>query len=101
MTRVQPRINRWGIDSLIRPSATAASPEINTYMVISDIAQGVPSLYVMYYADDEVAHHSGVRNPDVWGVLRRLNRHIGRIKRAAAQVKWSLSPRRALRSRSE
>lgn len=85
-TRVQPRINRWGIYPLIRASATAASPEINTYMVISDIAQGIPSLYVTYYAYDEVAHHSGVRSPDVWGVLRRLDRHIGRIERAAARA---------------
>lgn len=86
ITRVQPRISRWGIYPVIRSSATAASPEINTYMVISDIAQGVPSLYVTYYAYDEVAHHSGVRSPDVWGVLRRLDRHIGRIERAAAQA---------------
>ncbi|HEY7036522.1 MAG TPA: alkaline phosphatase family protein [Thermomicrobiales bacterium] len=82
LLRVRPRVHRGGIYPFVRAFATAAGPEMDTYMVISDVAHGVPALYATYYAYDEVAHHSGILSPDVMGVLRRLDRHFSRIERA-------------------
>lgn len=86
LLRVRPRVHRGGVYPLVRAFATAAGPELDTYMVISDVARGVPALYATYYAYDEVAHHSGILSPDAMGVLRRLDRHFSRIERAARRA---------------
>jgi hypothetical protein len=41
--------------------------------------------YATFVGYDEVAHHSGIRQPDAFAVLRRHDRQLARLERATAQ----------------
>jgi hypothetical protein len=45
----------------------------------------VPVSYATFVGYDEVAHHSGIREPDALAVLRRHDRQLARLERATAQ----------------
>jgi hypothetical protein len=55
-------------------------------MLMADIVEGVPVSYATFVGYDEVAHHSGIREPDALTVLRRHDRQLARLERAAAQA---------------
>jgi DNA-binding MarR family transcriptional regulator len=55
-------------------------------MLISDMFRGVPSVYITFFAYDEVAHHSGIDRPDALKVLKRLDGVIGHIERTSSQA---------------
>jgi hypothetical protein len=60
--------------------------EAARFMLIADIFRGVPSVYVTFFAYDEVAHHSGIDRPDAFKVLKRLDRVLGSLEPIAKRA---------------
>ena len=81
-------VNRGGLYPFIRAAITVVTRELNTAMLMADIVEGVPVSYATFVGYDEVAHHSGIHEPDALAVLRRHDRQLERLQRAVA-----LSPR--------
>ena len=72
--------------ALVRAWATVIQLDLQVAAVIGDLLAGRPVVYTTFLAYDEVAHHSGIERPDTLAVLRKLDRQIGRIARAAAEA---------------
>ncbi len=53
---------------------------------MADIVEGVSVSYATFVGYDEVAHHSGIREPDALAVLKRHDRQLARLERATAQA---------------
>jgi uncharacterized membrane protein YvlD (DUF360 family) len=83
---VLPRIPRSRTYALVRAWATVIQRDLQVSAVIADLYAGRPVGYTTFLAYDEVAHHSGVERPDALSTLRRVDRQIARIERAAADA---------------
>ena len=57
--------------------------DLIVFSVISDILRGRPAVYATLSGYDEVAHHSGLERHDTLETLRKLDKQLGRISRAA------------------
>jgi uncharacterized membrane protein YvlD (DUF360 family) len=79
-------VDRGGLYPLIRASITVVMRDLNTAMLMGDIIEGVPVSYATFVGYDEVAHHSGIREPDALAVLRQHDRQLARLENAAAQA---------------
>lgn len=89
---VQPRLeeHRKGSYPLLQAFTTVLLRDVNTYTLMGDIFQGeADAIYVTYVAYDEVAHYSGVEDPDAMKTLRKIDKCFARLKQAAGE-----SPRR-------
>lgn len=80
---VQPSIHRGWEYAVMRAWACVVQLDLQISAVLDDIAAGRPAIYTTFLAYDEVAHHSGVERPETLATLRRLDREIGRLARAA------------------
>ena len=83
---IQPRMeeHRKGIYPLLRAFVTVLLRDINTYTLLGDIFQGeADAIYVTYAAYDEVAHHSGVEDPDAMETLMAIDKCFTRLEQAA------------------
>src|SRR5262249_37503698 len=78
-------VDRGGLYPLIRASITVVMRDLNVAVLMADIVEGVPVSYATFVGYDEVAHHSGIRQPDAFAVLRRHDRQLARLERATAQ----------------
>jgi uncharacterized membrane protein YvlD (DUF360 family) len=82
----QPRLNRLHrAYPLLRAATTIVMRDIATYLTSLDIIRGTPALYVTWPGYDEVAHHSGPWSSDAFGVLKRYDRVIARIRDVIAR----------------
>jgi uncharacterized membrane protein YvlD (DUF360 family) len=81
-----PHVERGGFYPLIRAAIAVVMRDLNTAMLMADIVEGVPVSYATFVGYDEVAHHSGIREPDALAVLRRHDRELERLERATAQA---------------
>ena len=79
-------VERGGFYPLIRAAIAVVMRDLNTAMLMADIVEGVPVSYATFVGYDEVAHHSGIREPDALAVLRRHDRELERLERACAQA---------------
>lgn len=80
---VRPRLKRGFIYLFVRQGANVFMREITTFSVVGDVLAGkVDVLYATYYGYDEIAHHSGIRDSDVFNVLRQLDKQFKRIESA-------------------
>ncbi len=80
---IQPRIKRGIIYATLRAGENVFLREVVTETLTGDILKGeMNSAYGTYVGYDEVAHHSGVRDNDVWGVLKDIDLEITRLKNA-------------------
>jgi len=80
---VKPRLKRGFIYLFVRPGANVFMREITTFSVVGDVLAGkVDVLYATYYGYDEIAHHSGIRDADVFNVLPQLDKQFKRIESA-------------------
>jgi uncharacterized membrane protein YvlD (DUF360 family) len=77
---VLPRVHRGWKYAFTRAGTTSLMQEASKFIVASDMLRGVPSAYVTFFGYDEVAHHSGIDRPDVWGVLRNLDRDFAWLR---------------------
>ncbi|MBE6505234.1 MAG: phage holin family protein [Methanobrevibacter millerae] len=80
---VKPRLRRTIIYATIRAGANVLLREIATEILIANMFKGeMNSAYASYVGYDEVAHHSGVRDDDVWNVLKQIDLQFDRIEKA-------------------
>ena len=80
---IQPRLRRTIIYATIRAGANVLLREVATETLIGNIIEGrINSAYVSYVGYDEVAHHSGIRDDDVWHVLKQIDLQFKRLEKA-------------------
>ncbi|HEY2631796.1 MAG TPA: phage holin family protein [Solirubrobacteraceae bacterium] len=80
-----PHVDRKGFYPLIRAAIAVVMRDLVTALLMADIVEGVPVSYATFVGYDEVAHHSGIREPDALAVLKRHDRQLARLERATAQ----------------
>jgi uncharacterized membrane protein YvlD (DUF360 family) len=80
---VQPRGHRGGTYPLLRAAMCVVVRDLIVFSVISDMLRGRPAVYATFSSYDEVAHHSGLERHDTLEALRKLDKQLGRIARAA------------------
>jgi len=78
-------VERGGLYPLIRAAIAVVMRDLNVALLMADIVEGVPVSYATFVGYDEVAHHSGIREPDALAVLGRHDRQLERLERAMAQ----------------
>jgi uncharacterized membrane protein YvlD (DUF360 family) len=76
-----PRLNRlMHFYPVLRASTTVLLRDVAAYLLVLDIIRGSPSIYVTLAGYDEVAHHSGPWSRDAYGVLRKIDQVIARVR---------------------
>ena len=83
---VRPRVSRGGLYPFLRAFATVITRDLTTQTLIGDLYVGRSVIYADFVGYDEVAHHSGPERYDALDTLRRLDRDLGRLERAAANA---------------
>ncbi len=78
-------IDRGGFYPLIRATITVVMRDLVTALLMADIVEGVPVSYATFVGYDEVAHHSGIRQPDALAVLKRHDHQLARLEHATSQ----------------
>ena len=77
---IRPRISRGIAYIPTRAGTNVFMREINTETLIGDMFIGdIDVAYSTYLGYDEIAHHSGVRDDDVWFALKGMDRQIKRL----------------------
>jgi uncharacterized membrane protein YvlD (DUF360 family) len=79
-------VDRGKLYPLIRAAIAVVMRDLNVALLMADIVEGVPVSYATFVGYDEVAHHSGIREPDALAVLRRHDRQLARLERAVKQA---------------
>ncbi len=80
-----PHVDRKGAYPLIRATIAVVMRDLVCALLLADIVEGVPASYATFVGYDEVAHHSGIREPDAFAVLQRHDHQLARLERATAQ----------------
>jgi uncharacterized membrane protein YvlD (DUF360 family) len=83
---VRPRVRRGGLYPFLRAFATVVTRDLTTQTLIGDLYVGRSVIYADFVGYDEVAHHSGPERHDALDTLRRIDRDLGRLERAAANA---------------
>ena len=79
---IQPRLRRGLAYATIRAGANVLLREVATETLINHMVKGdINSAYVSYVGYDEVAHHSGIDDEDVWNVLKNIDRQLNNLKK--------------------
>jgi Type I phosphodiesterase / nucleotide pyrophosphatase len=84
---VQPRVNRGFPYPLLRAWTTVVQRDLQIEAVIGDMYAGRPVVYTDVLGYDEVAHHSGTERHDTLRVLRRVDRQLARLEKAAGDAR--------------
>lgn len=80
---IQPRLRRTPVYAAIRAGANVVLRESTTEILTSEILTGeIDTAYATFMGYDEVAHHSGVEDDDVWGVLKQIDLQFSRLASA-------------------
>ncbi len=80
------RVERNRVYALIRAAIAVVMRDVFTALLMADIVEGVPVSYATFVGYDEVAHHSGIREPDALAVLKRHDGQLRRLEGAVAQA---------------
>ena len=84
--RGEQHVARGGIYPFARGAITVAMRDLNVAALLADIVEGVPVAYATFVGYDEVAHHSGITQPDAFAVLELLDAQLERLERAIEQA---------------
>ena len=77
---IQPRLRQKISYPAVRAGANVVLREIATEILASEIFRGeIDTAYATYMGYDEVAHHSGVEDDDVWSVLKQIDVQFSRL----------------------
>ncbi len=83
LKNTRPRLRRTIVYAAVRAGANVVLREVTTDVLISEILTGdIDSAYATYMGYDEIAHHSGVQDNDVWGALKNIDLQFTKIKSA-------------------
>lgn len=85
---IQPRVRRDLVFLGERIGTVPMLRDIGSYLLMVDVANGVPSAYMTFLGYDVVAHHAGPQSRDALRTLRGIDRRIGSIARTA----WRYRP---------
>ena len=77
---IRPRLRRTIVYAAIRAGANVVLREAATEILASEIFRGeLDTAYATFMGYDEVAHHSGVEDNDVWSVLKQIDIQFSRL----------------------
>ena len=77
---IQPRLRQKITYPAVRAGANVVLREVATEILASEIFRGeIDTAYATYMGYDEVAHHSGVEDDDVWGILKQIDVQFSRL----------------------
>jgi uncharacterized membrane protein YvlD (DUF360 family) len=79
-------IDRGGLYPWMRGAITVIMRDLNVAILMGDIVEGVPVAYSTFVGYDEVAHHSGIEEPDAFAVLKQHDAQLARLERAVEQA---------------
>lgn len=80
---IQPRLRRNIVYATVRAGANVVLREVTTDVLISEILTGdIDTAYATYMGYDEIAHHSGVQDDDVWNALKNIDLQFSKITSA-------------------
>ena len=80
-----PRIRRSIVYAAVRAGANVVLRETTTEVLTGEILTGdIDTAYATYMGYDEIAHHSGVEDMDVWGALKQIDVQFQRLTSAIA-----------------
>ena len=80
---IQPHLRRTPVYAAIRAGANVVLRESTTEILTSEILTGeIDTAYATFMGYDEVAHHSGVEDADVWSVLKQIDLQFSRLTSA-------------------
>lgn len=83
LKNIQPRLRRTIVYAAIRAGANVALREVTTDVLTSEILTGdIDTAYATYMGYDEIAHHSGVEDDDVWGALKNIDLQFSKLTSA-------------------
>ena len=83
LRNIQPRIRRNIVYAAVRAGANVALREVTTDVLTSEILAGnIDTAYATFMGYDEIAHHSGVQDDDVWGALKKIDFQFSKINSA-------------------
>ena len=83
LKNVQPRTRRTIVYATVRAGANVVLREVTTDVLTSEILAGnIDTAYATYMGYDEIAHHSGVEDNDVWGALKNIDLQLAKITSA-------------------
>ena len=78
---IRPRLRRTIVYAAIRAGANVVLREVTTDILASEILTGdIDTAYATYMGYDEIAHHSGVEDNDVWNVLKQIDLQFSRLE---------------------
>jgi hypothetical protein len=84
--RGEEHVHRGGLYPLMRGAITVIMRDLNVATLLGDIVEGVPVVYSTFVGYDEVAHHSGIEQPDAFAVLKQHDAQLARLERAVEQA---------------
>jgi uncharacterized membrane protein YvlD (DUF360 family) len=84
--RGEEHVNRGGLYPLMRGAITVIMRDLNVATLMGDIVEGVPVAYSTFVGYDEVAHHSGIEQPDAFQVLKQHDARLAMLERAVEQA---------------
>lgn len=80
---VHPRLRRTIVYAAIRAGANVVMREATTEILTSEMFRGeIDTAYATFMGYDEVAHHSGVEDEDVWNILKQIDVQFSRLTSA-------------------
>ncbi|MFN8160713.1 MAG: phage holin family protein [Solirubrobacterales bacterium] len=79
-------VDRGGLYPFMRGAITVVMRDLNMALLLGDVVEGVPVTYSTFVGYDEVAHHSGIEEPDAFAVLKRHDSELERLERAIEQA---------------
>jgi uncharacterized membrane protein YvlD (DUF360 family) len=84
--RGDEHVDRGGLYPFMRAAITVIMRDLNVATLLGDIVEGVPIVYSTFVGYDEVAHHSGIQQPDAFAVLKQHDAQLARLERAIGQA---------------
>jgi uncharacterized membrane protein YvlD (DUF360 family) len=84
--RGEEHIDRGGLYPLMRGAITVVMRDLNVATLLGDIVEGIPVVYYTFVGYDEVAHHSGIEQPDAFAVLKQHDARLAVLERAIEQA---------------
>jgi uncharacterized membrane protein YvlD (DUF360 family) len=80
--RGEQHVERGGLYPFMRGAITVVMRDLNVATLFGDIVEGVPVAYSTFVGYDEVAHHSGIEQPDAFAVLKQHDAQLARLEAA-------------------
>ncbi|HSD23312.1 MAG TPA: phage holin family protein [Solirubrobacterales bacterium] len=84
--RGEEHIDRGGLYPFMRGAITVVMRDLNVATLLGDIVEGLPVIYSTFVGYDEVAHHSGIQEPDAFAVLKQHDAQLARLEKALEQA---------------